>query len=64
MTVYDFLYYCIDERMLKVEIYDCISGKIVFSGDYDDLPDEILEAELCTFDVPTKPETITLNVEL
>lgn len=62
MTVYEFLDYCIDARLLTVEIYSLDKGT-VWVGDFDELPDEYADAELCSFDVPTKEGCITLNIE-
>lgn len=63
MTIFDFLEYCIDEGMLKVEIYSLDKGKTVWTGDGDDIPSEYGYAELCSFDIPTEPWHITLNID-
>lgn len=62
MTVYDFLDMCIDERMLRVEIYDCESDETIFDGDYDDIPSELMDEEVCSFDVPSEIGKITINI--
>lgn len=63
MSVYDFLYLCVDERMLKITVYDLNTEQNVFSGDYDDIPDELMECEVMSFDCPYEPFCITLNIE-
>ena len=63
MTVYDFLDYCCDEGLLTVEIYSLEAGKILWTGDGDEVPAKYGFAELGSFDVPTKADTITLNID-
>lgn len=62
MSVYEFLELCIDERMLIVEIYDTDSGETLFDGDYDDIPSELMDEEVCSFDVPSEIGKITINI--
>ena len=64
MSVYEFLGLCIDERMLRVEIYDTDSGETLFDGDYDDIPSELMDAEMCSFDVPSESGKITINISV
>lgn len=63
VTVGDFLDYCIDEGLLTVEIYSCEKCEIVWLGNGYDVPDEYLNAELGSWDVPSKADHITLNIE-
>lgn len=63
MTISDFLYYCYDEGLLTVEIYSIDKGEIVWSGNGYDIPEEYQEAELCSFDIPCKPDYLTLNID-
>lgn len=64
MTIYEFLYFCADEQMLTIEIYDLTSGKSVFCGEYDDIPDDLIHEEISTWDVPTKADYICFNITL
>ena len=63
MTVGDFLSYCIDEGLLTVEIYSCEKCEVVWLGNGYDVPDHILDEELGSFDVPSKADHITLNID-
>lgn len=63
MDIRTFLDYCIDEGFLTVEIYSLEKGDIVWLGNGYDVPDEYLYADLCSWDVPTKADHITLNIE-
>lgn len=63
MNIYDFLDYCIDAGLLTLEIYSVSSGKTVWTGDGDEVPEEFGYCELASFDVPTKADCITLNIE-
>lgn len=63
MTVGDFLFYCIDEGFLTVEIYSIKKGKTVWLGNGYNVPDEYLDAELGSWDVPSKADHITLNID-
>lgn len=62
-TVGDFLDYCIDPGLLTVEIYSLDKGKVVWTGEGWTMPDEYADAELASFDVPSKADHITLNIE-
>lgn len=63
MTVYDFIDLCIDCGLLTVEIYSCDAGDVVWTGPGDEVPEEYLYADLGSFDVPSKPDHITLNID-
>lgn len=63
MNIEDFLDYCIDAGLLTVEIYSLDKGGIVWTGSGDEVPDEYLYADLCSWDVPSKADHITLNIE-
>ena len=62
-TVGDFLEYCIDEGLLTVEIYSSEKGDVVWLGNGYDVPEQYLDAELGSFDVPSKADHITLNID-
>ena len=64
MTIYDFLELCIEPNLLHVQIYDFSSQKVVFDGNGDEIPEELTEAEISSFDVPDLYGRICLNVEL
>lgn len=44
------------------KIYDCESGETLFDGDYDDIPSELMDEEVCSFDVPSEIGKITINI--
>lgn len=64
-TVGDFLDYCYEPGLLTVEIYSLDKGKVVWTGEGDvwAMPDEYADAELASFDVPSKADHLTLNIE-
>lgn len=63
MTVYDFLELCIDRGMMTVEIWSNSAEDVLWTGPDDELPEEYEDCELCSFDPPTKPWCMTLNIE-
>lgn len=63
MTVYDFVDLCIEPSFMTVEIYSLDAGAVVWTGPGDEIPEEFLEREVCTYDVPTKECGITLNID-
>lgn len=64
MSVYDFLNLCIDSSFLTVDIYDIDMGEVVYSGSADDIPDDYLYTDVSSWDVPTKPDKMTINVSM
>ena len=62
MTIGDFLEYCMDAAMLKVEIYSIDSSNVEWFGDGDDVPDHLLDTPLWSYDVPTREGILTLNI--
>lgn len=64
MTVSELLYYCFDAGMLHVEIYDLTSNTSVYIGYGDEIPEEFEDLEICTWDIPTNPGELTINVEI
>ena len=63
MNISDFIYYCIDPGLLTVEIYSLEKGETVWTGDGDGIPEEYEYSELCSWDVPSEADTITLNID-
>ena len=63
MTVGMFLDYCCDAGLLTVEIYSFEKEKVVWVGCGDEVPGEYYDAELSSFDVPSKADLITLNID-
>jgi len=63
MNINDFIDLCIDAGLLTVEIYSMDRSKIVWTGPGDEIPEEFLYCELWSWDVPTKPDCITLNID-
>ena len=63
MTVDTFLLFCIDESILKVDIFSCEQQKVVWSGRGDDVPDEYRHADVCTWDIPMQKGHMTFNID-
>ena len=63
MTIYDFIYLSCDAGLMKVEVYDMTTERVIWSGNGDEMPTEIEDMELMSFDVPYMTDTFTLNVE-
>lgn len=62
-TVGDFLDYCCDAGLLIVHIYSLDANAFVWTGCGDEVPDEYMNAELGSWDVPSKADHITLNID-
>ena len=63
MTVYEFVDLCIDPSILKVEIYSLDAGDVVWMGYGDEIPSKYEDVEIDSYDVPTKKDRITLNID-
>ena len=63
MTVFDFVDLCIEPSFMTVEIYSLDAGAVVWTGHGDDIPEEFLDCEVGSYDVPTKICGITLNID-
>lgn len=61
MTIEDIMELCIDSSLCVVEVFDCETGKEVWSGAGDEIPDEYAQLEVGSFDVP-KEGKMTFNV--
>lgn len=62
MTIYDFIYLACDSFL--VAIYDMNSGKEVFRGYSNEIPSELEDMELMSFDMPSyHDKAMVLNVE-
>lgn len=53
-TVYDFLDMCIEPDLQEVAIYDCAQDKEVFRGTRDNMPQDMQDAEVQSFDLVEK----------
>ena len=62
MSVYEFCNMCTDSGMLYVEIWDNEEATIIYQGPCDELPMELEDEEISSFDVPTRVDWITLNI--
>lgn len=62
MTVYDFIDLCIEPSFMIVELYSLESGT-VWTGYADEIPEEFLECEVGSYDVPTVKDHLTLNID-
>ena len=63
MTIGDMIYFCCDEGLLKVEVYDLNKDKVVWKGRGDEVPDKYIDEEISSWDVPCKDGTLTFNIE-
>ena len=63
MTVDDFLYTCVDDGLLNVDIFSCEQEKVVWSGPSHKMPDEYRYAEVSSWDVPEKKYHMTFNID-
>lgn len=62
MRIDDFLDYCSDAGMVRVEIFDFDSGKVVFKGWGDDIPEDLLYEDISSWDPPERSGVITINI--
>ena len=62
ITVRDFVELATD-NIFECNIYDINAEDITFSGTLDDIPDEILDCELCSWDTATDGK-ISFNIEM
>ena len=51
------------DNIFECNIYELNKEKIVFDGMLADIPDELLECELCSWDIATEGK-ITFNIEM
>ena len=61
MEVRDFVELATD-NIFECDIYDISTEEVIFSGILADIPDELLDCELCSWDTATE-EKITFNIE-
>ena len=63
ITVYDFIELCIDSSMLEVAIYDIGADEPqIYRGYADEIPDDIMDLTVESFDVPDNTGVIGINV--
>lgn len=62
MSVFDFVEMCIERGLFMVELYHLEKGVSVWSGSADEIPDEYLDMEVCSFDPPGN-DSMTLNID-
>ena len=62
MTVNEFLDMCCDRGLLKVTLYDTTNEKDIWSGQGDELPDSMGDMTVESFDVPSTPDCMVLNI--
>lgn len=65
MTVYELLDYCFDAGMLQVVIVKVSDDDVqeVYKGYGDEVPDELMDAGILTYDIPAKAGELTINIE-
>lgn len=63
MTIYDFIYLACDS--FSVAIFDMNSGTELFRGESNEIPNELEDMELMSYDMPSYHDTaLILNVEV
>ena len=62
MTIGEMLDLCFVAGMLTVEIYDLDKERTVWTGDGDEVPDEYLDAEIESWDLPAAASKMTFNI--
>ena len=62
IVVYDFMNLCIDDDQIYT-IYDFSKGDIVFTGTIRELPDELDNYNVVSFDSITNDKVITINID-
>lgn len=62
ITVYDFMNLCIDNDQVY-SIYDFSKGEIIFTGTIRELPDELDNYNVMSFDSITIDKIITINID-
>lgn len=61
-TVMDFVELATD-NIFECNVYELNKGEIIFDGILADIPDELLNCELCSWDIATEGK-ITFNIEM
>lgn len=62
IAVYDFMNLCIDDDQIYT-IYDFSKGDVVFTGAIRELPDELDNYNVVSFDSITNDKIITINID-
>lgn len=62
IAVYDFMNLCIDDDQIYA-IYDFSKGDVIFTGTIRELPDELDNYNVVSFDSVTNDKIITINID-
>ena len=62
IAVYDFMNLCIDDDQIYA-IYDFCEGNVIFMGTIRELPDELDNYNVVSFDSITNSKIITINID-
>lgn len=62
IAVYDFMNLCIDDDQIYA-IYDFSEGNVIFMGTIRELPDELDNYNVVSFDSITNSKIITINID-
>lgn len=62
IAVYDFMNLCIDDDQIYA-IYDFSEGNVIFIGTIRELPDELDNYNVVSFDSITNSKIITINID-
>ena len=64
MTVDDMLRLCIEDEFIDIEIFSFSQARVVWRGKgRSDVPYEYSVREISSWDLPTKPYHITINID-
>lgn len=62
ITVRDFVELATD-NIFECKVYDLMKEEYIFEGTLDDIPEEMLDCELCSWDTATDGK-INFNIEM
>lgn len=64
ITVKNFCDCCVEPSLQKIKLYNCDTGKDIWEGYADEIPDEYEEWYISSWDCIIAPsETLTLNIQ-
>ena len=64
INVYEFIWMCCDDSMLKVRLYDVDNDEEVYAGYLNDMPVNLQTAYVASYDMPSTVGELTLNITM